>query len=141
MINILYYSPKTILPALLASIKHCHPGLPPETAWARAGEWLQASDRSSAPLPFLKRYDCSPEGNTIWVMAASVPLPLLKRTLGSFAALLTARENAVWVLQEGPLPPLTGGGKAGISKINACWRELGVVVEQTRLKAELVQQK
>ena len=141
MINILYYSPQTILPALLASISHCHPGLTPEQARDRAEKWLQANDRSAGAPIFLKRFAGSPEGNAVWVMTAGVPLPLLKRTLGSFVALLPGRKGTAWVLQEGPLPPLTGGGKAGILKINACWRELGVVVEQTRLKEALVQQK
>ena len=140
MIHILYYSPKTALPALLASIRHCRPGLPPEKAWAKAEEWLQGNRRCSGPLPFLECYGCSPEGNSVWLMVSDVPPRLFKRTLSHFAALLTAGGSAAWVLQEGPLPALTGG-KAGFSKINVRWRELGAVVEQTRLKAELVRQR
>lgn len=138
MIIVLYYSPKTIYPALLASIRHCHPALTPEQSRLRAMGWLQEYGKEKIS-PFLAAFGESSGGEIVCPATAAVPPPLLGRTLNSLSALLKDSSGAPTLLAAGPLPPGPAGRwKTPRREERAFWKEIEALVEQTRLRIELI---
>jgi len=139
---ILYYSRRTAFPALLASLKHCHPTLSLEQAWPQAVAWLQQYCHAGEPPFFLKRFGESPEGDTLYLMTAGVPPPVIKRTLNGLAGLLKSRHDPAWFLLADVLPPCRGRWGPISSPIRkaAFWMEIEAFVAQTRLQVELIKQ-
>lgn len=139
---ILYYSPRTSFPALLASIKHCRPALSLEQAWLQAAAWLQKYHHGGEPPFYLKHFGESPEGDTLYLMTAGVPPPVLKRTLNGLAGLIKSRHGAAWFLLADALPSWRGSWRAAgrSPRKTAFWMEIEAIVEQTRLQVELIKQ-
>jgi len=73
-------------------------------------------------------------------MTASVPPPVLKRTLNGLTGLIKSGQDATWLLPAGPLPSWPGRwGAAGPGR-TSFWMEIEVLVEQTRLQIELIKE-
>ncbi len=139
MIFVLYYSEKTITPALLAAISHCHPDLPPEQLRLRAAGWLQRELAGKKPSALLVPFAVSPGGETVCLGTGGVPPPLLRRTLGGLSRLLGKGPGQPVLLTARPLPPAPARlWKAPCRETSAFWKELEALVEQTRLQAELL---
>ncbi len=137
---IVYYSRKSPLPALLASIRHCRRAFSPEQAWREAGAWIKANLHPVERRFFLKRFGETSEGDTLYLMTAGVPPPLLKRTLNGLSELTGSSSELLLTVF-----PLSWSRRwehnCSSRRKRACWMEIEALVEQTRLQAELIKQR
>lgn len=140
---VLYYSAHSPLPALLAAINHCHPAFGFERAWALAQRWQRTNRPPEKECLLIKRFGCTPAGETVYLMSAAVPQPLLQKTLGGLGRIMESNRGRGWFLPAGSLPLWRGGdGSGGIfSPKEAFWKEIKALVEQTRLKVELIKER
>lgn len=139
---IVYYSRGSALPALLAAIKHCRPALLLPQARSEASAWRRRHYPAGEPPFFLKQFGSTFEGDLLYLMTASVPPPLIKRTFDGFYALLKGEGDAGLLLA--PLP--SWHCRQGLRSMSprreaAFWLEIEAVVEQTRLQVELIDKK
>lgn len=139
---IFYYSTCSPFPALLAAISHCHPAISLGQAWAQALRWQRANSPLGKEALLIERFGRTSERDTVYLMSAAVPQPLLLRTLNSLAGLMKDRCGKELFLPAGPLPLWSGAdGNAGVRPKEAFWKEIKALVEQTRLRVELIKKR
>lgn len=137
---IVYYSRRSPFPALLASIKHCRSALSPEQAWPVAESWIKVNLHPGERPFFLKPFGETSEGDTLYLMTATVPPPVLKRTLNGLSELI--RINCHVLLAVYPLSwSRRWEQNCSARRKIACWMEIEALVERTRLQVEFIKQR
>jgi len=114
-------------------------------AGAGLGAGAEVAARKQSPgkeALLIERFGRTSERDTVYLMSAAVPQPLLLRTLNSLAGLMKDRCGKELFLPAGPLPLWSGAdGNAGVRPKEAFWKEIKALVEQTRLRVELIKKR
>lgn len=141
----LYYSRGSIVPALLAAVRHRHPADGLRQCARRASAWWKEHSPVEAAAVFYKFYDYDTNGSGLYIISAAVPPSLVERTLSGLGALVRG-EGRLIVISSLPVfrwdyvakLSTTGPVPASRRALAAFWMEIGAAVAQARLQAAAV---
>ncbi len=141
--KIIYYSRGSVIPALLAAVKHQNPATTREQVLQQAFGWWSEQNLEEQNVLLLS-LGKSTEGVDLYVMSSPIPPSLVERTLANLAGLIRDDREAGDLTLVSALPFSRSGEKgadtrspATWQKLSAMWPEIEAAVNQAQLQISL----